>query len=239
MAVNSRRSPRAPKFNKDSSLSDHQKITVQLGVTSANYLYSRGVPVNRESFMRAAAEWEIDINFEEVEELFSNSPVGGAFVDACLDRGLIDPVSGKHSGLTAKQMVALAKVSNVLDRKPLSRKLQEINVEWWEWQTWLANPIFSAAYRDLAERNIERHQATVLDSLTANAVAGDLRSIEYFNKMSGRFDPNKIEVQDGRAVVTAIVEILQETLSDQPALLQAIAGKIQLKLNPTKVIEAS
>lgn len=228
--------PRPPKFNRTAELTPHDRVLVQLGVTSAAYLYSRGLKVDRSAFTRAVQEWEIDITFGEVDLLFTPGPVGSAFLELCLERGLIDPTSGKHSGLTAKQMVGLAKVSNVLDRKPLSRKLQEINVEWWEWQTWLANPIFSAAYRDLAEKNIERHQATVLDALTANAVAGDLRSIEYFNKMSGRFDPTQQVTQDARTVVTAIVDILEETLSGQPELLQTLGDKIQKRLNPTKQV---
>lgn len=221
------------------TLSEREKKLVQLGVTAAAHLYSLGRTVTKESFMRAAADWEIEITFDEVEQLFPTTAtlLSQEFLELCLSRRYINPVSGRHNGLTAKQMVGLAKVSNVLDRRPLSKKLAEINVEWWEWQTWLANPIFSAAYREFSEQNISKHQATVLDALTANAIAGDLRSIEYFNKLSGRFDPNKIETQDARAVVTAIVEILQETLSDQPSVLQEIASKIQRKLNPKELVQ--
>ena len=204
---------------------------VFIGVVVADHMYRKGMTVTKAGFKRLKELGEVIVSDEQIEELFEPGPINSQFIDVVRERGLIlAPSKDNPDGLTIRQLLALSKAADILDRRPLAKKLADVGVGWWEWQTWLANPIFSREHRRTAENALEKNQADVLNALTASAVGGDLRAIEYFNKVSGRYDPNTQNIVNVREVLSGVIEILQEVLSDQPATLAKIGAKLQLQL---------
>jgi len=201
--------------------------TVKNGVAIAALCVSRGMPISKPSFLTLMADRVVQYSVGEVNALFEESGptilVKRQFEEALKRRGLWDLTKG----MSPKQLIALAVTSNVLDTRPIRKKLEGVGVDWYEWQSWNDDPKFSAERLRMAEDGVRKAQADVLQSMTQAAISGDPRAVEYFNKLSGRFNPNEQNAVNVRELLSEVVTILQETLSVEPELYNQITGKIQ------------
>jgi len=201
--------------------------TVKDGVAIAALCVSRGMPITKGSFLTLMADKVVQFTVGEVNALFEdNGPtilVKQRFEAALKKRGL----GSKLEGMTTRQLIALATTTNALDTRPLRKKLEGIGVDWYEWQAWNDEPKFAAERLRMAEDGVRKAQADVLHSMTQAAMTGDIRAVEYFNKLSGRFNPNEQNAINVRALLSEVVTILQVVLRDHPDLYNTISGQIQ------------
>lgn len=201
--------------------------TVKNGVAIAALCNSRGMPITKGSFLTLMADKVVIFSVDEVNALFEDQGptilIKQKFQEALKKRGLWDLAKG----LDTRQLIALSVTSNILDTRPLRKKLDGIGVDWYEWQAWNDDPKFATERLRMAEDGIRRAQADVLQSMTQAAMTGDPRAVEYFNRLSGRFNPNEQNAVNVRQILSEVVTIIQVVLSDNPDLYNQITGQIQ------------
>ena len=87
----------------------------------------------------------------------------------------------------------------------------------------MRQPLFSRLYHERAEQNVKDVVPTALTRLVGNIEDGDQRAIEFGLKMTGRYDPAAIEVQNARAVVVTMMEFIME-YADEEAQRKILGG---------------
>jgi hypothetical protein len=129
------------------------------------------------------------------------------FKEALEKRGIdADP----HAGLTPQQATAIVLLSNPEDRRTVASKLRDIGVPYGTFQNWMRQPLFSRLYKERLENLLSDSVPAAIQTVVANAEAGDQRSAEFLLKMSGRYDPQAIEANNARVVVLKLLELIQE-----------------------------
>jgi hypothetical protein len=147
------------------------------------------------------------------------------FAVACERRGI---QMERESGLTEQQAFALTVLSDFTDKRAMSRRLGDIGVPMAQFRAWMRQPLFSKLYHERAEQNVADVVPAALTRLVSNIDDGDQRAIEFGLKMTGRYDPASIEVQNARAVVTTIVELVMQHADEetQRKILQGVESKM-------------
>ena len=146
------------------------------------------------------------------------------FVAAVKQRGVPWDEMG---GLSSKQMMAIAVMTDPTNKKPPAAKLKSVGVEYGEYRAWLRQPTFSNYVKNVTEQMVGDHIADMQVALTNKAMGGDLNAIKFVYEMTGKYDPASREVIQLQAVIRMLLEVLSRHLATQPELMQSIAKDIQ------------
>jgi hypothetical protein len=156
------------------------------------------------------------------------------FSQALQKRGISpDPLLG----LTELQMAALTVLSNPVDQRSTTSKLSSVGATQGQYRAWMRNPHFARALRTRAEQNLGDAIPVAINRLVGNAEASDQRAIEFLLKMSGRYDPAAVEVENARVVVLTLVEAIQAEVKD-PAIRERILGTAAAKMKSVTILES-
>jgi len=156
------------------------------------------------------------------------------FSEALEKRGVtMDP----GGGLTQLQMSALTILSNPADVRSTLAKLKDLGVTPGQYRSWMRNPLFASHLRERSEQNLGDAIPVALNRLVGNVESGDPRSIEFFLKMVGRYDPNAQEVENARVVVLTLVEAIQAEVAD-PGVRERILAKAETKMRAIQIQES-
>lgn len=139
-------------------------------------------------------------------------------------------------GLTDKQATALSLLTNPGDARSTTAKLKDIGVSYSTFQNWMRQPLFSRMYRERTERTLEDIVPAAIMALSTNIEAGNQRAIEFGLKMSGRYDPDAIEVQNARTIVLTLVEAIEKHAPKE--VREAILGELDGIMRATRVTHA-
>lgn len=120
-------------------------------------------------------------------------------------------------GLTAEQSMAILKLSDPTDRRMTSTKLKELGISMPKYQAWMRQPLFASTLAQRSEQNLKDAIPVALNRLVGNAEAGDARAIEKVLEISGRYNPQQIELQNARQVILTIIEIVLKHVTDTTA----------------------
>jgi hypothetical protein len=140
-------------------------------------------------------------------------------------------------GLTELQMAALTLLSNPTDVRTTSAKLKDLGVPPTQYRAWMRNPLFATKLRERSEHNLGDAIPTAINRLIGNVESGDPRSIEFLLKMSGRYDPAAVEVENARVVVLTLVEAILSEVKD-PDVRERILAKADDKMRAIQVKES-
>jgi len=130
-------------------------------------------------------------------------------------------------GLDAKQHMAIAIICQPMGRKGLMTRLKEAGITQRQYNTWMKNPIFASIVKRATEDIIENAQPLAHEALIKALEKGDMKAVEYFNQMSGRYNPSREAQLDIQSVLVQVIEIIQRNVKD-PVALQNIAAEMQL-----------
>jgi hypothetical protein len=140
------------------------------------------------------------------------------------------------AGLSEKQATALAILTNPGDARSTTAKLKDLGVSYATFQNWMRQPLFSRMYRERTERVLEDIVPAAIVGLATNVESGNQRSIEFALKMSGRFDPDAVEVQNARQIVLTLVEAIEKHAPKD--VREAILGELDGIMRATRVQHA-
>lgn len=118
-------------------------------------------------------------------------------------------------GLTDEQNMAILLLSDPTDRRQTNTKLRQLGISMPKYQAWMRQPLFSQTLRQRAEQNLGDAIPVALNRLVGNAEAGDQRAVEKLLEVTGRYNPQQIELQNARMVILRIVEIVLSRVTDQ------------------------
>lgn len=141
---------------------------------------------------------------------------------AMLQRGI--NVS-KSKGLLPEQSYALEIMSDPARSGTFNTKLRAAGISYTKWRSWLKDPVFRQAFDIITESMLNEHQGDVHTALVGKAISGDMRAIEYYNQITGRFDPNRIQVINQHAIIQGLIEIIIRHVTDENVLM-AISNDI-------------
>lgn len=120
----------------------------------------------------------------------------------------------ENPGLTEEQSMALLLLSDPTDRRTTSTKLKQIGVSMAKYHAWMRQPLFSTLLRERSEQNLGDAVPVALNRLVGNAEAGDQRAVEKLLEVTGRHNPQNLELQNARTVITSLVEIILKRVLD-------------------------
>jgi len=134
-------------------------------------------------------------------------------------------------GLTSQQYYALALLNNPTDRRSLGNKLEALGINYNVYRAWMRQPAFANAVKTLSEQMLQDSQGQAHAALIKGMEKGDINAIKYFNELTGRHDPSRLQAQDLMTVLAQVVEIIQRYVHD-PEVLDNIARDIMVTAAP-------
>lgn len=148
--------------------------------------------------------------------------------------------SGK--ALTYAQLQVANMLMNIMDKRSLREKLQAANlpgVTPAQVGAWMRQPAFQEHLRRRAQVLFDDADVSANLALVKAIDAGDLKAIQLFMEMTGRYTPRSTVDVNIHAVLARVVEIVSIHVRD-PAILEAIAHDMEnLELGSTPVIPVS
>lgn len=150
---------------------------------------------------------------------------GSKFWLQALDRRGIARPDRNTDFLSAKQVAAIAIITNFQDtRNPVAR-LAQIDVTEEELNGWYSNPAFKAELSRRAEDVFENIAPDATVELARAIKRGNFQAIKFYYEITGQ--ASSPEVVNMKKVIQILVETVQEHVKD-PAVLQAISAKIEM-----------
>lgn len=145
------------------------------------------------------------------------------------------------SGLSPEQLLALNMVCNPDDKRSLRVKLNQCNLSSQQWAVWMNDPSFNRHFSGRLHRNFKGAMPEVLMAVVQQAIGGDVKAQTLYLEMSGAYTRSSnvnVNVDVGHTL-DKLVEILQEELASQPALLTRIAERFEKELDaPSRQVSA-
>ena len=140
-------------------------------------------------------------------------------------------------GLTAEQLYAIQILQDPSDRRSNKVRLEEVGISIGKYRAWMRNPLFASAMSTQSEQNLGDSVQTAINRLVAAGDAGEPWAINKILEMTGRWNPQQQEVQNAKAVVLTMMEILQEEIED-PKLFQRILDKLRGKMTALTIVQS-
>lgn len=119
-----------------------------------------------------------------------------------------------RDGLTPEQVYCIGIMTNPSDKRDMNGKLKAAGVTYQVYRGWLKQPTFRRAVHKIGEEMLDDHIADVNTALLNKAVGGDVRAIELYNQITGRFDPSKQQTQDLGNLVNILLETIFRYVTD-------------------------
>lgn len=123
-----------------------------------------------------------------------------------------------RDGLTPEQIYCIGIMTNPSDRRDMAGKLKAAGVSYHVYRGWLKMPAFRTAVQQIGEDMLNDHIQDVNTSLLNKAVGGDVRAIELYHQITGRFDPRKQQAQDLHMLVQMLLETIFKYVTDTKVL---------------------
>lgn len=130
-------------------------------------------------------------------------------------------------GLTARQHMALLVITQPFDGKNFTARLREAGITSHEYRAWMQNPLFAGAVAKMSEETLANAQHLSHEALIKGLNRGDIKAVQYYNEMTGRYNPAKEAALDVKAVLVSVLEIIQRRVKD-PETLDLIATDMQM-----------
>lgn len=142
-----------------------------------------------------------------------------------------DEPTWRNQSLSAKQLIVANAMLDIIDTRSDAKKLKDLGVSTSTYQSWLRDPAFAEYLRVRSEGLLDTSQHEAHLALLDRVRAGEVKAIQYFNELKGRFTPSNGRVDNGgvndvQALLTAILEIILEEVDD-PLVAQRIAERFK------------
>lgn len=152
---------------------------------------------------------------------------------AALDRRGITYLDADR--LTAQQIACINLLLNVSDRRDIKEKLKALGIPQTTYYGWKKQSHFMKAYKDAGEKLFGETQVEVNAALVKSALSGDMKAIEYYNKVSGRFNDRRDQQVDLRRVMYSMMESIQKHIQN-PETLRAIAYDFEQAMQRENIV---
>lgn len=129
-----------------------------------------------------------------------------------------------RSPLSPVQLVAANAIMDLTDTRSIKKKLQDLGVNTATYEMWRQNAAFTDYLQQRAERLVGNSQHDAMLALMDRVTAGDLKAIQYYHELTGRFVSNANQqgaaVGDVQQMIVRIIEIVIDEVDDQETALR-------------------
>lgn len=141
--------------------------------------------------------------------------------------------------LTPLQLSVANSLLDLTDTRSQKKKLQDLNVSTGTYNAWLKDPVFKDYIHRRAEQLIGDNQHEVDTALLDRVRAGDLKAVQYYNEMTGRFVPQRANASnvDVQNVLVKVIEIIDMHVQDADTKL-AIANEFKRMISARNMAAA-
>ncbi len=127
--------------------------------------------------------------------------------------------------LTATQIAAAITVMNMMDKRSIDEKLDEMGIKPATYYAWLNDPTFKNFVNDLADRNLSNIRPVAIAEFTKKINQGDWPAIKFWLEATGELI--KDSAPQSEQMLRMIIEIIQDEVKD-PNVIMNIAQRIKL-----------
>ena len=194
-------------------------------VIAARTLYLEDREINADNIL---SEWDYSAT-PPPDKSFIESYIKTAEFKLKKDSIGVQVPEERHEGLNATQ-IALITTLTQPDGKPLHLKLKKHKISWVTFQGWIKNPKFLRSLELSAEQALGASKAFSIIQLVQQSAAGQMNAIDRVLAMTGRWDPNNRKQVDAQRMVSIILQVLDEEITD-PELKDRIGARLSLLSN--------
>ena len=156
---------------------------------------------------------------EEWSALTSNSAVHNALTERGVNLKALAPEAkivkeAGRSKLSPIQLIVANAVMDLVDARPMKKKLQDLGVTPYQYQSWTKDPEFSNYLKERSEGLLGDVQHEAMLSLMDKVMSGDMNAIKYYHELTGRFvqasvrDNGSGTSHDLNTMIVRIIEIV-------------------------------
>lgn len=164
-------------------------------------------------------EWEELVSNESCIKALDERGIAAKFL------GVLEDTDEITAPLTPVQLIAANSLLDLTDNRSTKKKLQDLGVSSYKYQSWLKDPVFRDYLRKRAENMLGslHHEAAL--ALTDKVMAGDMKALEFWYEMQGIYTKASStnsgpQVQDLQQIIVKIIEIVLEEVEDQSTALR-------------------
>lgn len=207
--------------------------------TTANADKTKGLSPSQSEFVTILDyEWHLkgNLNPEGIQEEYgylpdeytalANDPT---VLQALQERGITakavapDSELAKASGrskLTAIQLICANSMLDLIDTRPPKKKLADLGVTPYQYQSWMKDPDFNNYMHERAEGLLNDVSHEVMLALIDKAMSGDMKAVSYYHELTGRFisqsgsNPGGGSQHDLQQMIVRIIEIIVDEVDD-------------------------
>jgi hypothetical protein len=129
--------------------------------------------------------------------------------------------------LTPIQSLVANSVLDLTDTRTTKKKLQDLGVSTRTYDAWMKDPVFKSYMHTRAEQMLGEGQHDAATALLDKVRSGDIKAIEYYNELTGRYvRPRAGQNVDITQLIAKIVEIIDEEVDD-PDTLRRLSLRIR------------
>lgn len=162
---------------------------------------------------------------DEWEALSESSVVHAALQERGINVKTIAPdaevvKAAGRSKLSAIQLIVANSMLDLVDTRPPKKKLADLNVSPYQYQSWMKDPEFSKYLHERAEGLLTDVSHEVMLSLIDKAMSGDMKAISYYHEITGRFvqqttsNTGQGSSHDLQQMIVRIIEIIVDEVDD-------------------------
>lgn len=140
-----------------------------------------------------------------------------------------EPIKDIRAPLTPIQLAAANTLLDLTDTRSQRKKLQDLGVSSRQYQAWLKDANFQGYLRERSEGLIGDIQHEAMLALADRVIGGDLKAIEYYHELTGRFvkqrntpsavnGPAAVGADQAQQLVVRIIEIVLEEADGDTAM---------------------
>lgn len=176
-------------------------------------------------------------------EKYKRALANPLFKQALVERGIVferfDTDNWTSKSLTPIQLLVADCLLDLTDTRTNKKKLQDHGVSTLQYNAWLKDPVFKDYLHKRASAAIGDNAHEVDLALLDRVRAGDLKAIELYYEMTGKFVKQRANASqiDPTNLITRIIEIIIEEVSD-PDEAKSIAQRLRALITARNVAGA-
>lgn len=137
----------------------------------------------------AIAEQGVTIKQHEVAQLTDTAKVLESGAVGPEDKPLPSAHQWRTKALQPLQLLVANTMLDLVDTRSQKKKLQDLGVSTMLYNLWLKDPIFQTFLQERAEAMLGENQHEAHLALLDKVRMGDMKAIQYYNEMTGRYAP--------------------------------------------------
>lgn len=163
---------------------------------------------------------------DEWEALANSSVVHAALQERGISIKTISPDAEMvkalgRSKLTPIQLIVANAMLDMVDTRPPKKKLADLNVTPYQYQSWLKEPEFINYMKERSEGLLTDVSHEIMLAMIDKAMSGDMKAVAYYHEMTGRFVQTTSSNSGGggsqhdlQQMIVRIIEIIVDEVDD-------------------------